>query len=163
MERQLDLPLTSAEERVAAMRVYLEPIELASRLVSALCLIAARGDSIRVGNQPAVSVQISKARPNGAARIGCSAGLSGHSMWNPIQTAPEGQSVMTKIDDANGSRNEQVRVRRGRLWYAGDMYVYYAPTHWRELTQVEKLRLKNEAEQRAINQLEQATATLGLS
>ena len=72
MERQLDLPLTSAEERVAAMRVYLEPIELASRLVSALCLIAARGDSIRVGNQPAVSVQISKAA---AAKWGKAYGL----------------------------------------------------------------------------------------
>lgn len=83
-------------------------------------------------------------------------------MWNPIEMAPDGQSVMTKIDDENGCRNEQVMVKNGNLWFAGDTYVYYAPTHWRELTQFEKLRLKNEAEKKAIDQMERATATLGL-
>lgn len=45
---------------------------------------------------------------------------------------PDGQVVMTKIDDANGCRNEQELKRSGRLWFLPDdsMYVYYTPTHW---------------------------------
>lgn len=52
--------------------------------------------------------------------------------WQPISSAPEGQEVMTKIDDAQGERNVQPLIRRGRLWFFPDlsMYVYYAPTHW---------------------------------
>lgn len=44
-----------------------------------------------------------------------------------------GQVVQTKIDDANGKRNEQPLKRDGRLWFLpdGSMYVYYVPTHWR--------------------------------
>ncbi len=43
--------------------------------------------------------------------------------------------VMTKIDDADGCRNEQTLKRQGTLWYVpdGSMYVYYRPTHWREV------------------------------
>ena len=52
------------------------------------------------------------------------------SEWQPIETAPEGIPVMTKIHDGAGSLNEQVMTRKGRLWFAGGMYVYYAPTHW---------------------------------
>lgn len=50
-----------------------------------------------------------------------------------IETAPLDIEVMTKIDDANGSRNEQSLVRHGNLWFFPDMsmYVYYRPTHWR--------------------------------
>lgn len=83
-------------------------------------------------------------------------------MWQPIATAPEGMLVMTKLDDANGVRNEQPMSRSGRLWFAGEMYVYYTPTHWRELTMVEKLRLKNEAERKAIEQLASAERLLGV-
>jgi hypothetical protein len=43
--------------------------------------------------------------------------------------------VMTKIDDAAGVRNKQTLKRQGRLWFYpdGSMYVYYTPTHWREV------------------------------
>lgn len=51
-------------------------------------------------------------------------------MWCPIATAPIGRPIRTKIDDANGARNDQVLTHRGNLWWAGDMYVYYTPTHW---------------------------------
>lgn len=52
--------------------------------------------------------------------------------WHPINTAPEGVVVMTKIDDAAGPRHEQPLVRQGSLWFFPDrsMYVYYQPTHW---------------------------------
>lgn len=47
--------------------------------------------------------------------------------------------VDTKIDDANGVRNEQqlkLQTPNGRLWFFpdGSMYVYYIPTHWKPLT-----------------------------
>lgn len=55
--------------------------------------------------------------------------------WTSIEVRlpPEGEVVNTRIDDANGVRNEQPLVRRGRLWFLPDgaMYVYYTPTHWR--------------------------------
>lgn len=53
--------------------------------------------------------------------------------WQPINMAPEGVVVQTKIDDALGVRNEALLKRRGRLWFFPDdsMYVYYTPTHWR--------------------------------
>lgn len=56
--------------------------------------------------------------------------------WLPIATAPEGQAVMTKIDDAKGCRNKQVLRRRGSLFFFpdGSMYVYYRPTHWKPNT-----------------------------
>ena len=55
------------------------------------------------------------------------------SEWQPINTAPEGQVVETKIDDEHGARNVRLLQRRGRLWFFPDqsMYVYYRPTHWR--------------------------------
>ena len=53
--------------------------------------------------------------------------------WQPIETAPEGESVLTKIDDIHGERNVQTLKRSGRLWFVpdGSMYVYYSPTHWK--------------------------------
>ena len=53
--------------------------------------------------------------------------------WMPIESAPEGTIVATKIDDENGCRNQQLLRRKGRLWWFtdGSMYVYYTPTHWR--------------------------------
>lgn len=38
----------------------------------------------------------------------------------------------TKIDDADGIRNEQELKLVGKLWFLpdGSMYVYYTPTHW---------------------------------
>lgn len=52
--------------------------------------------------------------------------------WKPIDSAPEGVDVWTKIDDGRGARMEAVLRRQGRLWFFPDMsmYVYYAPTHW---------------------------------
>jgi hypothetical protein len=48
---------------------------------------------------------------------------------------PDGELVLTKIDDANGVRNEQPLRRSGRLWFVedGSIYVYYTPTHWKPL------------------------------
>lgn len=52
--------------------------------------------------------------------------------WQQIETAPEGEEVMTKIHDKDGKRNQQILIRQGRLWFFPDfsMYVYYTPTHW---------------------------------
>ena len=57
------------------------------------------------------------------------------SLWTEVQhkRPPVGVEVMTKIDDGNGVRNEQVMTLKHSLWWIGDMYVYYTPTHWREL------------------------------
>ena len=47
----------------------------------------------------------------------------------------EGVVVDTKIDDEKGLRNEQALYRQGRLWFVpdGSMYVYYEPTHWKDV------------------------------
>lgn len=59
------------------------------------------------------------------------------SEWTAVRDAlpPDGEIVETKIDDADGVRNEQRLVRDGRLWFFTDhsMYVYYTPTHWRSV------------------------------
>lgn len=83
-------------------------------------------------------------------------------MWRPISTCPQDRLVMTKIDDDLGSRNEQMLKRSGNMFFAGDMYVYYTPTHWRELTDIEKMKHKNTAERKAIEQLERASKELGI-
>ena len=48
------------------------------------------------------------------------------------QEPPHVMVVKTKIDDANGCRNEQDLKKCGKLWFVpdGSMYVYYTPTHW---------------------------------
>lgn len=61
--------------------------------------------------------------------------------WQPIETAPLGVVVMTKIDDGkfDGSRNAQKLIKQQRtpearpMWFLPDrsMYVYYTPTHWK--------------------------------
>lgn len=81
-------------------------------------------------------------------------------MWESTLSAPEGRAVMTKIDDSQGVRNETVLVKSGNLWFDGDMYVYYKPTHWRELSLIEKMRIRNDNERKAIDQMERANATL---
>lgn len=55
--------------------------------------------------------------------------------WQPISTAPENRTVETKIDDKDGVRNVTLLRRQGSLWFFPDysMYVYYNPTHWREV------------------------------
>ncbi len=58
--------------------------------------------------------------------------------WQSVDSAPEGVEVMTKIDDADGARNEQVMIRKGHLWWINygtrdAMYVDYRPTHWASL------------------------------
>lgn len=57
--------------------------------------------------------------------------------WNKCteQLPPNRVVVLTKIDDANGVRNEQMLKRVGVMWYVpdGSMYVYYTPTHWAQL------------------------------
>lgn len=47
----------------------------------------------------------------------------------------ENKVVETKIDDGNSVRNIQKLKRIENLWWFADgsMYVYYTPTHWREL------------------------------
>lgn len=71
--------------------------------------------------------------------------------WAAINTAPEGVTVMTKIDDNNGVRNEAPLRLSGRLWYFADgsMYVYYTPTHWRNLTASERHRIEIQARAKA--------------
>lgn len=55
--------------------------------------------------------------------------------WTPTsrQLPPNGVTVMTKIDDRNGVRNEQLMTLTGSLWFSGGMYVYYEPTHWKNI------------------------------
>jgi hypothetical protein len=53
--------------------------------------------------------------------------------WERIDSTipPENVPVLTKIDDRDGVRNEQVLTRKGSLYFCSDgMYVYYRPTHW---------------------------------
>jgi hypothetical protein len=57
--------------------------------------------------------------------------MTNSAQWQPIETAPERIPVETKIHDEHGARNVQVMKRTGRLWWIGEMYVYYQPTHWR--------------------------------
>ena len=49
-------------------------------------------------------------------------------MWKLIteENPPKGRVIKTKIDDANGVRNEQELKWDGRLWWIpdGSMYVY---------------------------------------
>lgn len=47
----------------------------------------------------------------------------------------EGVLVETVISDSAGTRNEARLSRSGRLWFVegGGMYVYYTPTHWKEI------------------------------
>lgn len=56
--------------------------------------------------------------------------------WQPIESAPSHVVIETKVDDADGVRNEQRLVRVGNLWFFEDMsmYVYYTPTHWRAVS-----------------------------
>jgi hypothetical protein len=57
----------------------------------------------------------------------------------PEATSPEGAIVETKIDDTLGVRNVTRLRRQGSLFYFpdGGMYVYYVPTHWREISAAE--------------------------
>jgi hypothetical protein len=50
-----------------------------------------------------------------------------------VSLPQNGEVVDTKIDDAQGCRNEQPLKRHNALWFYpdGSMYVYYSPTHWR--------------------------------
>jgi hypothetical protein len=57
--------------------------------------------------------------------------------WISCKTAlpDDGIVVLTKIDDEKGTRNEAPLKRQGNLWFFkdGSMYVYYTPTHWKQL------------------------------
>ncbi len=55
------------------------------------------------------------------------------------QKPPENKVVKTKIDDEKGIRNETELIYSHGLWWFPDwsMYVYYTPTHWRVLNDVE--------------------------
>lgn len=80
--------------------------------------------------------------------------------WKPIDCAPEGVFVHTKIDDGNGERNRATLKRSGRLWFtASEMYVYYEPTHWREMSQVERDIENKKLELKALEQLRRAQST----
>lgn len=53
-----------------------------------------------------------------------------------------GRIVLTRIGEGDDERNVQTLKREGHLWWApdGSMYVYYRPTHWRELTDSERAK-----------------------
>lgn len=60
------------------------------------------------------------------------------SSWTRTRDSLPPQDVLVETlihDDIRGTRNRQRMSRRGRLWFVedGSMYVYYTPTHWREL------------------------------
>lgn len=44
-----------------------------------------------------------------------------------------GSTVWTKIDDEKGERNVQKLRFENNLWWSGNTYVYYDPTHWATL------------------------------
>lgn len=48
---------------------------------------------------------------------------------------PAGIKVLTKIEDYRGTRNVQEMIYERNLWWLKDrsMYVYYEPTHWKNL------------------------------
>ena len=57
--------------------------------------------------------------------------------WLPIDSMPEGVERLTKIHDEQGERNVQHLVKLTRIpgktrpmFWSGDVYVYYNPTHW---------------------------------
>lgn len=62
--------------------------------------------------------------------------------WIPVsdRLPTDGAMVATKIDDAQGCRNETTLKKQGNLWYFpdGSMYVYYRPTHWAEPNEDER-------------------------
>ena len=61
--------------------------------------------------------------------------------WKTIDSAPLGVVVDTIIRDPDGDRNHQPMKANQRnpdccvMWWFpdGSMYVYYTPTHWREM------------------------------
>lgn len=58
--------------------------------------------------------------------------------WNGCsdELPPSGVLVETKIDDAKGFRRFTRLCRHNRLWFTSttlDFYVYYEPTHWRQI------------------------------
>jgi hypothetical protein len=57
--------------------------------------------------------------------------------WRRVSESlpPDGTEVETKVDDEKGCRNVQTLIHHDHLWWIPDnrMYVYYVPTHWREI------------------------------
>jgi hypothetical protein len=75
-----------------------------------------------------------------------------------VELPKNGVVVDTKIDNSDGCRNEQpLKLERNLWWFPdGSMYVYYAPTHWRE-EQPEATRKRSELRiQRAQEELKAA-------
>jgi hypothetical protein len=68
MERQLELNLATAEERVRSVAEYLRPVQLASRQVAAVALIVGYGELIQVRGQRAARWQASKDEIQDAGR-----------------------------------------------------------------------------------------------
>lgn len=62
--------------------------------------------------------------------------------WQPIETAPRGQVIRTRINDADGIRNDQylkLGITNNLWWMPRDeMYVYYTPTEWQPEPQKKK-------------------------
>lgn len=57
-------------------------------------------------------------------------------MWKSTQfkdSIPVGVWLDTKISDSNGERNRQVMKYERGLWWIDGMYVYYWPTHYKEI------------------------------
>ena len=82
--------------------------------------------------------------------------------WIKCETRlpPDGEIVETKIDDANGCRNEQSLKLKGNLWWFSDdsMYVYYYPTHWKPASEATKSMIRDRAVKAAELALEHAKA-----
>jgi len=57
--------------------------------------------------------------------------------WKEISKVipPNNKVINTKIDDEHGVRNVQELKKVNNMWYLPDdsMYVYYTPTHWKEI------------------------------
>jgi hypothetical protein len=63
--------------------------------------------------------------------------------WNKTSDIkpPDDAVVFTKIDDEHGVRNEgELRYYRN-MWWTTDMkmYVYYVPTHWASIDEIDKI------------------------
>ena len=58
-------------------------------------------------------------------------------MWKQTSEVkpPNGKAVVTCIKDRNGVHNYTILFFNNGLWWHRDksMYIYYAPTHWKEM------------------------------
>ena len=54
------------------------------------------------------------------------------SNWKQINNnTPENIELETVIIENGEERNKQRLTKKGNLWWSGNMYVYYTPTHYK--------------------------------